>query len=77
MVNALDQTRGPRCQPHYSNSNFCHLGVFSVLCPKVNRSILKVFSPEVYTASFGEAIGPRVLVSISIHSVAISGHFFM
>jgi len=32
---------------------FFHLGVYSALPQKVSRRILRVFSPEVYTASFG------------------------
>ena len=43
-----------RFQPHYSNRDlFFHLGVYSALPKKVSRCILKVFSPEVNTASFG------------------------
>jgi len=42
----------PGSQPHYSNRDFFHLGVYSALLKKVSRCILKVLSPEVYTATF-------------------------
>jgi len=53
-------------QPHYSNRDLSfHLGVYSALPKRVSRCILKVFSPEVYTASFGGDVklsGPEDLV---------------
>ena len=55
MVKALDyRPRGPRFQPHYSNRDLFHLhvGVYSALPERVSRCGLKVFPPEVYTASF-------------------------
>ena len=49
VVKALDyRPRGP----HDSNREFFHLGVYSALPKKINRYVLKVFSHEVYTASF-------------------------
>ena len=59
VVKALDyRPRGPRFQPHYSNRDFFHLGVYSALPQKVSRCSLKVFPPEVYTASFGGDVKP-------------------
>ena len=55
VVKALDyRPRG------YSNKDFFHLGVYSALPKKVSRCILRVFSPEVYTASFGGDVKPSV-----------------
>ena len=54
VVKVLDyRPRGPMFQPHYSNRDFFHLGVYSTLPEEVSRCTLKVLSPEVYTASFG------------------------
>jgi len=49
-----------RFQPHYSNRDFSPIGVYSVLPKKVSRCSLKVFLPEVYTASFGGDVKPSV-----------------
>ena len=55
VVKALDyRPRG------YSNKDFFHLGVYSALPKRVSRCILRVFSPEVYTASFGGDVKPSV-----------------
>jgi len=65
VVKALDcRSRGPRFWPHYSNRGFFHLGVYSALPKKVSRCGLKVFSPEVYTASFGGDVKPSVPVDL-------------
>ena len=58
MVKALDyRPRVPRFQPNYS---FFYLGVYSALPKKVSGCRLKVFPPEVYTASFRGDVKPSV-----------------
>ena len=59
MVKVLDyRPRGLRFQPHYSNRE----SSYSALPKKVSRPrcTLKVFSPEVYNASFGGDAKPLV-----------------
>jgi len=63
VVKVLDyRPRGLRFQHHYSNRDFFFTwGVYSALPKKGSRCILKVFSPEVYTASsFGGDVKPLV-----------------
>ena len=61
-IKALDcRPRGPRFQPNYSNRDFFILESTQLYPKKVSRCGLKVFSPEVYTTSFGGDIKPSVL----------------
>ena len=43
----------PGSSPATATGIFFHLGVYAALLKKVSRCSLKVFPPEVYTASFG------------------------
>ena len=54
--------RIPGSSPTIVTGVYLHVGVYSALPKKVSRCILKVFSPEVYTATFGWDV-LQVLVS--------------
>ena len=43
----------PERSPHHSNTAFFHLGVHSALPQKVSRSILKVFSSDIFFGELG------------------------
>ena len=51
----------PGSSPTIATGIYFHLGVYSALPKKVSRCGLKVFPPEVYTASFGGDVKPSVL----------------
>ena len=58
MIKVLDyRPRGHRFQHHYSNRDFF---TQEFTQQKVRRCILKVFPPEVYTASFIGDVKPSV-----------------
>ena len=82
VVKALDYSpRGPRFQPHYSNRDFFHLGVYSALPKKVSRHILKCFHLKftLHPLKFGGDVKPLVLGDLvqigSCLLQALVGHY--